>query len=45
MADALQRTIAAAPDQWYSFKPMWPDTVEEQAALEARAARMLAEPA
>jgi phosphatidylinositol dimannoside acyltransferase len=45
MADALQRSIAAAPDQWYSFKPMWPDTVEEEAALEARAVRMLAEPA
>jgi KDO2-lipid IV(A) lauroyltransferase len=45
IADALQRTIAAAPDQWYSFKPMWPDTVDEEAALEARAARMLAEPA
>jgi lauroyl/myristoyl acyltransferase len=45
MADALQRAIAAAPDQWYSFKPMWPDTIAEEAALEARAARMLAEPA
>jgi KDO2-lipid IV(A) lauroyltransferase len=24
IADALERTIGAAPDQWYSFKPMWP---------------------
>jgi len=42
MADALQRTIAGAPEQWYSFKPMWPDTSEEAALLEARAAGMLA---
>jgi KDO2-lipid IV(A) lauroyltransferase len=26
IADALERTIGAAPDQWYSFKPMWPET-------------------
>jgi hypothetical protein len=45
MADALQRSIAAAPDQWYSFKPMWPSTTDEAASLEARAGRMLAEPA
>ena len=25
IADALEATIAAAPEQWYSFKPMWPD--------------------
>jgi phosphatidylinositol dimannoside acyltransferase len=37
MADALAATIAAAPEQWYSFKPLWPDTLEEQAALRARA--------
>ena len=36
-----QATIAAAPEQWYSFKPMWPPTAEEAAELEARAARML----
>jgi len=41
IADALQATIAAAPDQWYSFKPIWPATAEEAAELEARAARML----
>ena len=38
IADALAATIAAAPEQWYSFKPVWPSTAEEQAALEARAA-------
>ena len=42
MADALERGIVAAPDQWYSFKPIWPDTAEEEAALAARAAAMLA---
>src|SRR5438045_2280605 len=41
IADALEATIAAAPSQWYSFKPMWPDSVEEAAELEARAVRML----
>ncbi len=42
VADALERTIAAAPEQWYSFKPMWPPTAGESAELEARAAAMLA---
>jgi KDO2-lipid IV(A) lauroyltransferase len=37
IADALGETIGAAPEQWYSFKPIWPSTAEEQAALEARA--------
>jgi len=40
LADALASTIAAAPDQWYSFKPMWPATVEEAADLERRAGIM-----
>ena len=40
IADALGRVIAAAPEQWYSFKPMWPETAAESAALEARAAQM-----
>jgi KDO2-lipid IV(A) lauroyltransferase len=43
VADALTETVGAAPDQWYSFKPMWPDTAEEAAELEARAAAMLAD--
>lgn len=42
VADAVERVIAAAPDQWYSFKPMWPETAAEAAELEARAARMAA---
>jgi KDO2-lipid IV(A) lauroyltransferase len=42
VAGALERVIAAAPDQWYSFKPMWPETAAEAAELEARAARMAA---
>ena len=37
IADALAETIAAAPEQWYSFKPIWPSTPEEQAALAERA--------
>ncbi len=40
VADAIQRVIAAAPDQWYSFKPMWPETEAEAAELATRAARM-----
>ena len=40
VADALERAIAVAPDQWYSFKPMWPETAAEAAELEARATRM-----
>jgi lauroyl/myristoyl acyltransferase len=39
IADALAATIAAAPEQWYSFKPLWPSTVEEAAALAERAAK------
>ncbi|HUG28938.1 MAG TPA: lysophospholipid acyltransferase family protein [Candidatus Limnocylindria bacterium] len=39
IADALGATIAAAPEQWYSFKPLWPSTAEEQALLAERANR------
>ena len=42
IADALQETIAAAPEQWYSFKPMWPDDPAEARALEGRARDALA---
>jgi lauroyl/myristoyl acyltransferase len=42
MADALGATIGAAPEQWYSFKPIWPPTEEEAAELAQRAERMLA---
>jgi lauroyl/myristoyl acyltransferase len=43
IADALASTIAAAPDQWYSFKPIWPSTSEEAADLERRATLMQAD--
>jgi lauroyl/myristoyl acyltransferase len=36
IADALEQMIAAAPDQWYIFKPMWPETAGETDALEQR---------
>ena len=42
IADALAATIAAAPEQWYSFKPIWPATADEAADLERRAALMQA---
>jgi KDO2-lipid IV(A) lauroyltransferase len=42
IADCLERAIAVVPEQWYSFKPMWPATAEEAAALERRAAEMAA---
>jgi lauroyl/myristoyl acyltransferase len=41
IADALASSVAAAPDQWYSFKPIWPTTPEEAADLERRAGLML----
>jgi hypothetical protein len=43
LADALEATIAAAPYQWYNFKPIWPDTPEESAELRRRAAAMLSD--
>jgi lauroyl/myristoyl acyltransferase len=42
IADALAFTVAAAPEQWYSFKPIWPATPEEAADLERRATLMQA---
>jgi KDO2-lipid IV(A) lauroyltransferase len=42
LADALAESIRAAPEQWYSFKPIWPDTAAESAALERRALEALA---
>ena len=40
IADALASTIAAAPEQWYSFKPIWPATAAEAEDLEKRATLM-----
>jgi phosphatidylinositol dimannoside acyltransferase len=42
IADCLEQAIAEVPEQWYSFKPMWPATPEEGAALQRRAAEMAA---
>jgi KDO2-lipid IV(A) lauroyltransferase len=42
MADALGETIRLAPEQWYSFKPIWPASEAEAADLERRARRMQA---
>jgi len=37
IADALEDMISVAPEQWYSFKPVWPQTNEEKEALAQRA--------
>jgi KDO2-lipid IV(A) lauroyltransferase len=42
MADALAATIRSAPEQWYSFKPIWPSSPAEAGDLERRATAMLA---
>ncbi|MFP5341317.1 MAG: lysophospholipid acyltransferase family protein [Candidatus Limnocylindria bacterium] len=42
MADALAATVGAAPEQWYSFKPIWPSDPADIADLEARARAMQA---
>jgi lauroyl/myristoyl acyltransferase len=38
IADALEGMVRTAPEQWYTFKPMWPSSAAESAALAARAA-------
>ncbi len=38
IAAALEAMIAEAPEQWYTFKPMWPATAAESEALMRRAA-------
>lgn len=43
VADAMTAAIGAAPEQWYSFKPIWPLDADEGAALERRAAAMAAD--
>jgi phosphatidylinositol dimannoside acyltransferase len=42
IADAVAETIRPAPEQWYSFKPIWPATETEAADLERRALAMQA---
>lgn len=41
MADAFAATVARAPEQWYSFKPVWPSDPAECDELERRAAAMM----
>ena len=38
VADALEEMVADAPEQWYTFKPMWPQSEAEAEALAVRAA-------
>lgn len=40
IADALGTMVSEAPEQWYTFKPMWPGSQAETDALMARAARV-----
>ncbi len=42
IAAAVEDMIAAAPEQWYSFKPIWPATAHERDKLARRAEAMLA---
>jgi lauroyl/myristoyl acyltransferase len=42
IADAVALTVRPAPEQWYSFKPIWPATDAESADLERRALAMQA---
>jgi len=38
VADAIEEAIRRHPDQWWVFKPMWPETAREKEALLARLA-------
>ncbi len=40
IADALEQMVRVQPEQWFTFKPMWPTSDEEAAELERRAAEM-----
>ena len=42
IASALEGHIAPAPQQWYIFKPIWPDTEAEQVRLQERNAAAMA---
>jgi phosphatidylinositol dimannoside acyltransferase len=44
IANALEDMIATAPDQWYSFKPIWPESEAEKRALAARVAEFAKAP-
>ena len=36
IADALGDMVRQAPDQWYTFKPIWPSSAQESTALRER---------
>ncbi len=40
IAAAIEDMIAAAPEQWYIFKPIWPQTQAEKDELAARVAEL-----
>jgi KDO2-lipid IV(A) lauroyltransferase len=40
IADALESMVREAPDQWYTFKPIWPASDDEGELLRRRAAAM-----
>ena len=40
IADAIEDMVATAPEQWYTFKPIWPETPDEKRALAARVAAL-----
>jgi KDO2-lipid IV(A) lauroyltransferase len=40
IADALERMVRVQPEQWFTFKPMWPNRIEEADELERRAQEM-----
>lgn len=42
LADNLAAVVGQAPEQWYSFKPMWPAAADAAADLERRAREMQA---
>ncbi len=44
IADALEAMVREDPEQWFTFKPMWPATVRESRTLEERAVSMSAAP-
>jgi len=37
IASAIEAMVRPAPEQWYTFKPIWPATAGEAEALAARA--------
>jgi len=42
IADALEDMISTAPEQWYTFKPIWPETAAEKQELASRVTAMQA---